>query len=215
MSFNNDNGIGFDVRIIQFYGTNYTDNAATVNNWVSNTGSNEGPDQTSTWYTTNDATFEITGVQLEVGSVATDFEHRSFAVEKGLCERYYQRGRYSSYCQVGTPGTYYFSRGNVPLFTPMRASITGTLNAASNISNRYFAFKTWADQTNVTTAPASVSFSSRTANGGDNPHTDVTSVDISANISSGASNSPLPANGPGSNNVYPIEYYDVELDAEL
>ena len=97
----------------------------------------------------------------------------------------------------------------------MRASITGTLNAASSVSNRYFAFKTWADQTNVTTAPGSVSFSSRVADGGDGPHTDVVSVDVSATIASGASNSPLPANGPGANNVYPIEYYDVELDAEL
>ena len=26
------------------------------------------PDMTSTWYTTNDATFEVTGIQLEVGS---------------------------------------------------------------------------------------------------------------------------------------------------
>ena len=34
--------------------------------------------------------YEITGVQLEVGSVATDFEHRSFAQEMQLCKRYYQ-----------------------------------------------------------------------------------------------------------------------------
>ena len=160
-------------------------------------------------------TIDIANVQLEVGSVSTDIEVRSHAEELALCERYYQRGRYSSYCQVGTPGTYYFSRGNIPLFTPMRGTITGTVNAASNISNRYFAFKTWADQTNVTTAPAAVSFSSRKADGGDNPHSDVISVDVSINISSGSSNSPLPANGPGANNVYPIEYYDIELDAEL
>jgi hypothetical protein len=37
---------------------------------------------------TNAATLEFTGVQLEVGSVATDFEHRSFAQELALCERY-------------------------------------------------------------------------------------------------------------------------------
>ena len=45
---------------------------------------------TSTWYTTNDATMEITGLQMEVGSVATDFEHRSFSQELGLCQRYFQ-----------------------------------------------------------------------------------------------------------------------------
>ena len=216
ITFANDNGKGLTLEIIGFSGSDFATDSATINAWQERTSGNQfGRASTSTWYTTDDATLEITGVQLEVGSVATDFEHRSFAVEKGLCERYYQRGRYNSYCQVGTPGTYYFSRGNVPLFTPMRASITGTLNAASNISNRYFAFKTWADQTNVTTAPAAVSFASKVANGGDGPHTDVISVDISVNISSGGSNSPLPANGPGSNNVYPIEYYDIELDAEL
>ena len=37
------------------------------------------------------ATLDITGFQLEVGSVATDFEHRSFAEELELCQRYYFR----------------------------------------------------------------------------------------------------------------------------
>ena len=213
-AFDDDNAASLQLGIWLHAGSTYAGGTLNSSAFAANTNANRAVGISSIFDSTA-RTFFITGLQLEVGSVATDFEHRSLAVEKGLCERYYQRGRYTSYCQVGTPGTYYFSRGNVPLFTPMRASITGTLNAASNVSNRYFAFKTWADQTNVTTAPASVSFSSRVANGGDGPHTDVVSVDISATISSGASNSPLPANGPGSNNVYPIEYYDVELDAEL
>ena len=39
---------------------------------------------------TSGATFYITGVQLEVGSVATPFEHRQYGQELALCQRYYQ-----------------------------------------------------------------------------------------------------------------------------
>jgi len=38
-----------------------------------------------------DAYIEIANVQLEVGSVATPFEHRSYGEELALCQRYYQR----------------------------------------------------------------------------------------------------------------------------
>ena len=99
LTFNNDNGVGLEILIVAFMGTNLTGSAGTVDSWVSFTSTQRTPDNTSTWYTTNDATLEITGVQLEVGSVATDFEHRSFAVEKRLCMRYFQK-----YVNIGASG---------------------------------------------------------------------------------------------------------------
>ena len=40
---------------------------------------------------TQNATFEITGVQLERGNVTTDFEHLSFAETLALCQRYFHK----------------------------------------------------------------------------------------------------------------------------
>ncbi len=39
------------------------------------------------------ATWQLTGVQLEAGSVATPFERRPYGAELALCQRYYQTGR--------------------------------------------------------------------------------------------------------------------------
>jgi hypothetical protein len=61
----------------------------TVNNWGSSVY--EGASGQTDLISTNGATFYITGAQLEVGSVATPFEHRSYGEELALCQRYYQR----------------------------------------------------------------------------------------------------------------------------
>ena len=89
--FDNDNGLGLEINWIQFGGTDRTASDFALNTWAAYASSSQSPDMTSTWYTTNNATFELTAVQLEVGSVATDFEHRSFAQELQLCKRYYNK----------------------------------------------------------------------------------------------------------------------------
>ena len=119
LTFNNDNGEGLKLFITAFYGTDYT-GSVSLNTWAAYASGTKTPDQTSTWYTTNDSTLEITGVQLEVGSVATDFEHRSYAQELALCQRYMYRCQDKLIGNAINASDFYNPRLDHPV--PMRAS---------------------------------------------------------------------------------------------
>ena len=53
-------------------------------------------------FASTDNTLEITGIQLELGSQATPFEHRSFGEELQLCKRYFHKTGGTAYCNIGT-----------------------------------------------------------------------------------------------------------------
>ena len=89
LQIDDDTGGGFQVFAIAIYGTNMTDNSVTYNQWAGWASGSRSKDQANSWFTTNDATLEITGVQLEVGPVATPFEHRRFDDQLFACQRYY------------------------------------------------------------------------------------------------------------------------------
>ena len=89
-----------------------------------------------------DNNWAITGVQLEVGSVATPFEHRSYGEELALCQRYFYAhadGTRDMAEHLGM-GTYYTSTSIFFSVSPkvsMRA--TPTLEAPTG-TNYYIAF---------------------------------------------------------------------------
>jgi hypothetical protein len=91
LSFSNDNIAGLEISIVPFWGTNFTTSGSTTDAWYAWNGASRVPDMTSTWATTSGATFDVTGVQLEVGDTATEFEHRSYGEELTLCQRYYHK----------------------------------------------------------------------------------------------------------------------------
>ena len=89
-SFNNDNGVGMVIRFIMGSGTTYTSGTA-PSAWQSLVDANRYVGQTVNLADSTDNFMNITGIQLEVGSQATPFEHRSFGEELALCQRYYYK----------------------------------------------------------------------------------------------------------------------------
>ena len=137
LTFNNDNGEGLEITWECFRGTSQT-GTRPLNAWAAADNNTRTPDQTSTWYTTNDATFEITGVQLEVGSVATDFEHRSFDQERELCFRYFRKYPSSGYVgHVGRVNGTTVSDTNFNIPKSMRTTPSVTLDSSGGFAFEY------------------------------------------------------------------------------
>ena len=96
-TWNSTNGVGSDIVWSLGTGSTFSN---TAGYW--NTGSNKFALTGETKINgTAGATWQITRVQLEVGSLATPFEHRSYGEELALCQRYYEK----SYNVGTTPGT--------------------------------------------------------------------------------------------------------------
>ena len=85
----------------------------------------------------NGSTFQVTGVQLEAGSVATPFEHRQYGTELALCQRYcYQIDASTNTVGGIAVGRYGSStQTDVDLRIPlMRNSPTVTVSSASHFT---------------------------------------------------------------------------------
>jgi hypothetical protein len=96
------NGIGITAQICLGLGTTY---AGTAGSWV---GSNKvGVTGTTNFISTSGATFYITGVQLEVGTVATPYEMQIYSDQLAQCQRYYEFGT-GIVSNSGTYGVSYF-----------------------------------------------------------------------------------------------------------
>ena len=94
---------------------------------------------------TNGATFDFTGVQLEAGDKATEFEHRPYGMELGLCQRYYQQpidsglDFFAAQFSNGNYGVGVFNTWVVEMrATPTVVLTTGTLSGVSQVAVNYF-----------------------------------------------------------------------------
>jgi len=80
----NDNGLGIKFEWCLAYGSTFT--TTSLDQWI--TSAHFASTNQVNWMDSTSNNFYLTGVQLEVGDTATDFEHRSFGEELALCQRY-------------------------------------------------------------------------------------------------------------------------------
>ena len=118
-------GIGLRVGWCLGTGSSYE---GTANQW--NSALDFAPTSSVQLINTVNATFYITGTQLEVGSTATSFDYRPYPVEFSMCQRYYEtysNGTGTSAIYEGLGGYFANSttfRTAVPFKVTKRASPT-------------------------------------------------------------------------------------------
>lgn len=121
-TWNNDNSLG--IQLLWFlHGSTYQ-NASTLRTWY--TASSASNNQFTSSTQTNlgsiaNSTFSITGVQFEIGTIATPFEWRPFDVVLRQCQRYYEK----SYQYSDLPGSAPQLTGTVTDASPLNGAIVG------------------------------------------------------------------------------------------
>ena len=129
-----DNGIGLRVYFDLGSGSNFR---GTAGAWAAS--GLIGATSAVRVISTVSATFDLTGVQLEVGNAATEFERRPFGQELELCFRYFRRyaSDASNHCLLpgyalanATTGGY----GPVQISPIMRDNPTLSVSAAADLS---------------------------------------------------------------------------------
>ncbi len=98
-ALDNDNDGSIYVLFYLASGSNQT-SGTLATTWAADAAANRAVGQTNLAAATNNY-WQITGVQLEVGSAATGFEHKDISQELAECQRYFQK----SYGQNINPGT--------------------------------------------------------------------------------------------------------------
>ena len=132
-AYDDDNALSLYLNFWLHAGSSYSGGSYTANTWAANVN-NKRASGISSFFSSTSNTFFITGLQMEVGDSASDFEHRSFGEELHLCQRYYE----SKYYRAGTYASAAFAfsttTGRFGIdFLPKRANASVTFSGSVSV----------------------------------------------------------------------------------
>jgi hypothetical protein len=113
-TLDNDNTEGMALQFFVEAGSNFTGGAVPTS-WEAEGSTDRAAGVTLALADSTSNTLNLTGVQLEVGDAATEFEHRPYTTELQLCQRYYWRQFFSG-SNVIYNRVYWNGSGNNAIF---------------------------------------------------------------------------------------------------
>ena len=137
-AFDNDNGLSLYVQWWLGAGTTYTSGTLQTT-WGNNTAANRAVGQVNVGGSAHSSNnyFQLTGVQLELGTVATPFEHRSLADELARCQRYYYKPENTVNAYLGKGHMY--ATGTVRLLVPHPVTMrTASVTLEQDYGSQHF-----------------------------------------------------------------------------
>ena len=129
----NDNGVGMQVRWLLATGSIFTSGTYLDGSWANFTNADTYAGHAVNVASSTNNTFYLTGAQLEVGSVATPFERRSYGQELALCQRYFVSMNVTGFHWQAATTTR--ANGVIVLPSVMRSSPVLTCEDVNRITN--------------------------------------------------------------------------------
>jgi len=131
--FNDDNAVSLFFVMWLAAGSDFASGTLNTASWADNTNANRAVGIDNFYSNTNN-NFFLTGVQMEVGPVATEFEQKDFGTELLLCKRYYNKVANGTGVRITSGGYFSTSGFQAPIVFPveMRSAPTLEIGTGTN-----------------------------------------------------------------------------------
>jgi len=138
--FDDDNGNSLSLQFWLNGGATYTGGTLNTASWANDTSANRAPGIDS-FFSNTANNFFLTGVQMEIGPVATEFEQEDVSTTFKKCQRYFQKietlgsvATYNAFPYTGLSRSSTIGKVTTGWITPVRTVPTITTTAANTFA---------------------------------------------------------------------------------
>jgi hypothetical protein len=166
--FGDDNAASLEIQFWLHAGTNFTSGTLNSSSWANNSNTKRAGGINS-FFSDVANNFFLTGVQMEVGPVATEFEQEDISTTLAKCQRYFHSNTFATGKIVSAGGavnsTTIAVNAGMPHPVIMRASPTGSVSDGTHFAVRHRTVATVCTAVSLGSDPRSTYFQGNVSSG--------------------------------------------------